>query len=66
MILLSAQNKAEWIKQMSEALKSDMSKVRLLTWFNEKESFKINSSAESQKAFLNYIIQDDFFKSGIM
>lgn len=58
------QNKAEWIKQMSEALKSDMSKVRLLTWFNEKESFKINSSSESQKAFLNYIIKDDFFKSG--
>lgn len=59
-----AQSKAEWIKQMSEALKSDMSKVRLLTWFNEKESFKINSSPESQKAFLNYIIKDDFFKSG--
>lgn len=58
------QNKAEWIKQMSDALKSDMSKVRLLTWFNEKESFKINSSPESQKAFLNYIIKDDFFKSG--
>ncbi|MES2139624.1 MAG: glycosyl hydrolase [Bacteroidota bacterium] len=59
-----AQNKAEWIKQMSEALKSDMSKVRLLTWFNEKESFKINSSDEAQKAFLNYVIKDDFFKSG--
>ncbi|MES2285971.1 MAG: glycosyl hydrolase [Bacteroidota bacterium] len=59
-----SQNKAEWIKQMSEALKSDMSKVRLLTWFNEKESFKINSSIEAQKAFLNYIIKDDFFKSG--
>ena len=58
------QNKAEWIKQMSEALKSDMSKVRLLTWFNEKESFRVNSSLESQKAFLNYIIKDDFFKSG--
>jgi hypothetical protein len=36
----------------------------LLTWFNEKETFKINSSPESQKAFLNYIIKDDFFKSG--
>lgn len=60
----SSQNKAEWIKQMSEALKSDMSKVRLLTWFDEKESFKINSSAKSEKAFLNYIFKDDYFKSG--
>ncbi|MES2590716.1 MAG: glycosyl hydrolase [Bacteroidota bacterium] len=60
----SAQNKAEWIQQMSQALKTDMSKVKLLTWFNEKETFKVNSSEESQKAFLNYILKDDYFKSG--
>ncbi len=61
---ISAQNKADWIKQMSGALKTDMSKIRLLTWFNEKESFKINSSSESQNAFLKYILKDDYFKSG--
>jgi beta-mannanase len=59
-----AQNKAEWIKQMSEALQSDMSKIRLLTWFNEKETFKVNSSPESQNAFLNFIWKDNYFKPG--
>jgi hypothetical protein len=58
------QNKAEWIKQMSEALKTDFSKVRLLTWFNEKSSFKVNSTEESKNAFLNYIMKDEFFSSG--
>jgi beta-mannanase len=58
------QNKAEWIKQMSEAVRTDMSKIRLLTWFNEKESFKVNSSRESQNAFLDYIWKDNYFKSG--
>lgn len=60
----SAQNKGEWIQQMSQALKTDMSQVKLLSWFNEKESFKVNSSTESQKAYLNYILKDDYFKSG--
>jgi|GEM_PF-2248819 len=58
------QNKAEWIQQMSEALKTDMSKFRLMTWFNERESFKINSSKEAQNAYLNYILKDNYFKSG--
>ena len=46
----SAQDKAEWIKQMSIALTTDMSKIKLLTWFNDKETFKINSSPGSQGA----------------
>ncbi|MGQ0827245.1 MAG: glycoside hydrolase family 26 protein [Bacteroidota bacterium] len=61
----SAQNKAEWIKQMSEALTTDMSKIRLLTWFNEKSTFKVNSSIEAQNAFQKYIMLNDHFKSGI-
>jgi beta-mannanase len=60
----SLQSKADWIQQMSEALKSDMSKIKLLTWFNEKETFKINSSREAKNAFLNYVMKDDYFKSG--
>ncbi|HEY0030011.1 MAG TPA: glycosyl hydrolase [Bacteroidia bacterium] len=60
----TAQNKSEWIKDMSEALSSDMSKVKLLTWFNEKETFKVNSSPSSQKAFLNYVMKSNYFKSG--
>ncbi len=59
-----SQNKEEWIKQMSEALKSDMAKIRLLTWFNEKETFKINSSPGAREAFLDYIMKDEYFKSG--
>src|SRR6185369_14093646 len=31
----SSQTKAEWIKQMSAALRTDMSHIRLLSWFNE-------------------------------
>ncbi len=60
----SAQDKAAWIKQMSIALSTDMSKVRLLTWFNEKETFKINSSLGSQGAYLDFILKNDYFKSG--
>lgn len=58
------QTKAEWIVEMSEALKTDMSKVRLLTWFDEKETFKINSSPESKNAFFKNIFKDDYFKQG--
>jgi beta-mannanase len=60
----ASQNKAEWIRQMSDALKTDMSKVKLLSWFNEKELFKITSSSEAKNAYLNYILNDDYFKSG--
>ncbi|MBA3972479.1 MAG: hypothetical protein H0X46_10145 [Bacteroidetes bacterium] len=60
----TAQNKSEWIRDMSEALSSDMSKVMLLTWFNEKESFRVNSSPASQKAFLTFIMNNDYFRSG--
>ncbi|MGZ3919037.1 MAG: glycoside hydrolase family 26 protein [Bacteroidia bacterium] len=62
--LQPAQTKAEWILQMTTALKTDMHKVKLLTWFNEKSSFKVNSSPESKNAFLKYILQDEYFRSG--
>jgi beta-mannanase len=58
------QNKGEWIRQMSEALKSDMSKFRLLAWFDEKETFKVNSSPGSKEAFNKYIVQDPYFAPG--
>jgi hypothetical protein len=60
----TSQNKAEWIRQMSEALSTDMSKIRLLVWFNEKGTFKITSSKESQYAYLNNILNNNYFKSG--
>ncbi len=60
----NSQDKAAWIEQMSEALKTDMSKVQLLNWFNEKETFKINSSLKARNAFLNSVLKDDYFKSG--
>jgi beta-mannanase len=59
---LPAQSKAEWVEQMSEALKTDMSKIRLVTWFNEKETFKINSSKEARDAYFKYILCDDYFQ----
>lgn len=62
--LKSSQDKAEWIKQMSEALVSDMSKVRLLTWFNEKKTYPVNSSILSKETFQHYILYNNYFKSG--
>jgi beta-mannanase len=59
-----SQTKGEWIMQMSDALKTDMSKIRLVTWFNEKESFKITTSREAQNAYQDYILKDDYFKPG--
>lgn len=61
---ISAQDKAGWIRQMSEALTTDMSKVRLLAWFNEKETFKINSSPGAQGSYLDYVLKNGYFKSG--
>lgn len=58
------QTKAEWIAQMGEALRTDMSKVRLLAWFNEKETFKINSSVESRKAYREYVMDNSYFRGG--
>lgn len=60
----NVQNKSEWIEQMSKTLKTDMSKIRMISWFNERDYFKINSSFDAQKAFLNYILKDDYYKSG--
>ena len=60
----NAQNKAEWIEQMADALQTDMSQFRLLTWFNEKETFRINSSLSSKNAFIKYIVKCSYFKSG--
>lgn len=60
----SAQNKAEWIRDMSKALNSDMSKVKLLTWFNEKNTFKINTSPEAENSYSIFIWKNNYFKSG--
>lgn len=60
----NVQDKAQWISQMSEALRSDLSKVRLLVWFNEYKTFKINSSNDSKKAFLKHVFDHTYFKSG--
>ncbi len=60
----SSQDKSEWIRQMGMAITSDMSKIKLLTWFNEKETFKINSSPGAKGAYLDFILKNDHFKSG--
>lgn len=60
----AAQNKSAWIQQMSNALKYDMKKIRLLIWFNEKSSFRLNSSGSAERAFAKYIVVDDHFSSG--
>ena len=60
----ASQDKAGWIKQTSEALCTDMSGVRLLAWFNEKKTFRIDTSPASKTAYLEYILKNDHFKPG--
>ncbi len=55
------QNKAEWIGQMSEALKTDLSKITAVTWFNQYDQFKVNSSPEAQKSYLDNFWLDPFY-----
>lgn len=53
--------KADWIRTQIEALKSDMSKFRLMVWFNETPTFRIESSIESFGAFFKHVWIDDYF-----
>jgi beta-mannanase len=59
------QNKAEWIREMSVALKTDMSAIKLLAWFSEKATFKVNSSPASIDALQKHIFEDGYFRGGI-
>ncbi len=60
----AGQTKAEWIAQMSRALQTDMSKVRLLCWFNEKKTFRVNSSEPARVSFLAHIMNEPYFLPG--
>ena len=62
-ILVDDCSEIEIYNKLADIVK-DMPKVKLLSWFNEKGTFKINSSPASKDAFLNYILKDDYFKSG--
>ncbi len=55
--------KADWIKGQAEALKTDMSKFRLMVWFNETPMFRIESSTESFGAFFKYFWIDEYFRA---
>ena len=55
------EDKAKWIQQQAEALKSDLSKIKALVWFNQYDYFRVNSSLESKISFLKYFWMDGFF-----
>jgi beta-mannanase len=55
------QSKAEWMAQMSEALKSDLSKIRLVCWFNQYSNFKINSSNEAKEGYYTQFWLDPYY-----
>jgi hypothetical protein len=61
---VAGQTKAEWIEEMSEALKTDFTKVKLISWFNAGAQFKINSSRSARNAFQKFVMSDDYFFSG--
>ena len=48
----------------SRAVGSDMSKVKLLTWFNENGKFKINTSTDAQQAYSIFVWNNPYFKTG--
>lgn len=58
------QTKAEWIADMARALKTDMSRIKLLAWFDEKHSFKVSSGKESLESFTKYLNRDPYFTAG--
>ncbi len=55
--------KSDWIRGMTETLKSDMNKFRLLVWFNETPPFRVESSTESFGTFFKYFWLDDYFRA---
>ena len=59
------QDKAAWIAQMSDALHTDMAQVRLVSWFNERPCFLVNSSPQALTAFKNKILYDAHFRKGV-
>lgn len=56
-------DKSDWIRAMIETLKTDMSKFRLLVWFNETPPFRIESSTESFGTFFKYFLLDSYFQA---
>ncbi len=59
-----APSKAEWILQMSRTLSTDMSKVRMVAWFNERKSFLLNSSKGSLSSFREAVVRNPYFEGG--
>jgi hypothetical protein len=55
--------KSDWIRGMVEALRTDLSDVRLVVWFNETPPFRIESSTESFGSFFKYFWLDDYFRA---
>jgi hypothetical protein len=60
----NCESKGEWIREMVETLESDMSRVKLLSWFNEKEYFRVNSSKESERSYEQNVIKNNYFSEG--
>jgi hypothetical protein len=55
-------DKGHWIYEASEALKTDFSKCAALAWFNSGK-YKITTSENARKAFINYMWTDPYFRS---
>lgn len=58
--------KSDWIRDMSEALKSDFSAIKLISWFNEYDTFKVNSSDSARDSYLEFILNDAYFQNGTL
>jgi hypothetical protein len=60
----NVQSKADWIQDMSKTIKTDMSKIRLLAWFNQTQQFRLNSSQQARDAYVRSILKDAYFRRG--
>lgn len=58
------QSKGEWIEETAISLKTDLSRIRLLAWFNQTDAFKVNSSPSSKAAFEKMFFNDPYFRAG--
>lgn len=56
--------KADWMREQADALRTDYAKVRMAVWFNQYDHFKLNSSTAAEDAFRRAVWEHPYFQEG--
>jgi len=56
--------KADWVRAMGASLRTNHGMVRLVTWFNQYDAFKLDSSRRAEEAFRESIWEHPYFNAG--